>query len=84
VLLHRWQIENYEAVLPLQGRKGCANRVEGIGGKLGLAIPGATVEQLTFMIIGALIILVLILEPQGLAQLWRTVKQKLRVWPFPY
>jgi branched-chain amino acid transport system permease protein len=51
---------------------------------LGLAIPGATVEQLTFMITGALIILVLILEPQGLAQLWRTVKQKLRVWPFPY
>ena len=51
---------------------------------LGLAVPGATVEQLTFMVIGALIILVLILEPHGLAQLWRTVKQKLRVWPFPY
>ena len=52
--------------------------------KLGLTISGATVEQLTFIFTGALIILVLILEPHGLAQLWRTVKQKLRVWPFPY
>ena len=51
---------------------------------LGIPIPGAIVEHLTFMAIGILIILVLILEPHGLAQLWRTVKQKLRVWPFPY
>ena len=51
---------------------------------LGLPIPAATVEHLTFMTTGVLIILVLILEPHGLAQLWRTVKQKLRVWPFPY
>ena len=27
---------------------------------------------------------VLIVEPHGLAQIWRTTKQKLRVWPFPY
>ncbi len=50
---------------------------------LGLPIPAANVEHLTFITTGALIILVLILEPRGLAQLWRTVKQKLRVWPFP-
>ena len=50
---------------------------------LGLPIAAATVEHLTFMATGALIIVVLILEPHGLAQLWRTVKQKLRVWPFP-
>ena len=36
------------------------------------------------MLTGALIIGVLIVEPQGLAALWRTTKQKLRVWPFPY
>ena len=29
-------------------------------------------------------LLVLIVEPHGLARLWRTTKQKLRVWPFPY
>jgi branched-chain amino acid transport system permease protein len=51
---------------------------------VGLSIGSATIEQLTFVITGALIIFFLIVEPHGLAQLWRTVKQKLRVWPFPY
>ena len=51
---------------------------------LGLPIQAANVEHITFMTEGALIILVLILEPRGLAQIWRTTKQKLRVWPFPY
>ena len=37
-----------------------------------------------FMIVGALIIGFLIAEPHGLARLWQTAKQKLRVWPFPY
>ena len=47
-------------------------------------IGAATVEHLTFMIVGALIILFLIVEPHGLARLWQIAKQKLRVWPFPY
>ena len=51
---------------------------------IGLNIQAATIEQLTYMLTGALIILVLIVEPLGLAALWRTAKQKLRVWPFPY
>jgi branched-chain amino acid transport system permease protein len=25
----------------------------------------------------------LIMEPHGLAQLWRFAKEKLRLWPFP-
>jgi branched-chain amino acid transport system permease protein len=50
----------------------------------GLAIPAATVEHLQFMIVGALIIFFLIVEPHGLARLWQIGKQKLRVWPFPY
>lgn len=37
-----------------------------------------------FVIVGGLIILFLILEPHGLAQLWRLAKQKLRLWPFPH
>ena len=36
-----------------------------------------------FMIVGALIIFFLIVEPHGLARLWQIGKQKLRVWPFP-
>jgi len=53
-------------------------------GAIGLSLGSATIEQLTFAITGALIIFFLIVEPRGLAQLWRIGKQKLRVWPFPY
>jgi branched-chain amino acid transport system permease protein len=51
---------------------------------VGLAIPAATVEHLTFVVVGTLIIFFLIVEPYGLARLWQIGKQKLRVWPFPY
>jgi len=51
---------------------------------LGVPIEAARIEQLTFMITGILIIVFLIAEPHGLARLWQTAKQKLRVWPFPY
>ena len=36
------------------------------------------------MIVGALIILILIVEPHGMARLWQIAKQRLRTWPFPY
>ncbi|MEL7430580.1 MAG: branched-chain amino acid ABC transporter permease, partial [Pseudomonadota bacterium] len=36
------------------------------------------------LLIGVLIVAFLILEPHGLARLWAILKQKLRVWPFPY
>ena len=51
---------------------------------LGLNIQSATVEHLTYLITGALIIFFLVVEPHGLARLWQITKQKLRVWPFPY
>jgi len=51
---------------------------------LGLPLHPATVEQLRFLIVGILIIVFLVLEPNGLARLWQIAKQKLRVWPFPY
>jgi branched-chain amino acid transport system permease protein len=51
---------------------------------VGISIAPSSVEHLTFMIVGALIIVFLILEPHGLARLWQTAKQKLLVWPFPY
>jgi len=51
---------------------------------LGFPIGGATAEHLTHIIIGALIVFFLIVEPHGLARLWATAKQKLRLWPFPY
>ena len=51
---------------------------------VGLTIDAARIDQLTFMVTGILIILFLVVEPHGLARLWQTAKQKLRVWPFPY
>ena len=51
---------------------------------LGLPLRADTVEHVTFMIVGALIIVFLIVEPAGLARLWQIGKQKLRTWPFPY
>jgi branched-chain amino acid transport system permease protein len=50
----------------------------------GIKVIPSTVEHLTFIIVGTLIIFFLIVEPNGLARLWQTGKQKLRVWPFPY
>jgi len=55
-----------------------------IPGMFGLPIRPATAEQLTFVIVGMLIVVFLVLEPNGLARLWQIGKQKLRVWPFPY
>jgi branched-chain amino acid transport system permease protein len=51
---------------------------------LGVSMHSATIEHLSFLIVGALIIFFLIVEPHGLARLWQIAKQKLRVWPFPY
>ncbi|MDX1742926.1 MAG: branched-chain amino acid ABC transporter permease, partial [Ruegeria sp.] len=49
-----------------------------------LGWPTDIVAHLQLVIVGALIIMFLILEPHGLAQLWRLAKEKLRLWPFPH
>ncbi len=49
-----------------------------------LGWPTDIAAHFEFMIVGGLIILFLILEPHGLAALWRTIKEKLRLWPFPH
>jgi branched-chain amino acid transport system permease protein len=36
------------------------------------------------IVFGALIVFFLIVEPYGMARLWHTIKEKLRLWPFPY
>ena len=51
---------------------------------LGIPINAATVEHFNFMILGSLIVLFLIFEPHGLAKIWSIMREKLRVWPFPY
>jgi len=41
-------------------------------------------SNLELMVFGALIIFFLAVEPLGLARLWQTGKEKLRLWPFPH
>ena len=50
----------------------------------GLGWPTDLAAHLEFMIVGFLIIVFLIVEPHGIAQLWRGAKEKLRLWPFPH
>jgi len=53
-------------------------------GLVGINISTAGVSHAELMIFGALIVWFLIVEPHGLAKLWSTGKQKLRLWPFPH
>ncbi|MGB0958858.1 MAG: branched-chain amino acid ABC transporter permease [Halocynthiibacter sp.] len=46
--------------------------------------PTDLVAHLELVIVGGLIMFFLIVEPHGLAQLWRIAKEKLRLWPFPH
>jgi branched-chain amino acid transport system permease protein len=50
----------------------------------GIQIDTALASHLTTMIFGSLIVFFLIVEPHGLARLWSTAKEKLRLWPFPH
>ncbi|WP_187430679.1 hypothetical protein ROLI_000780 [Roseobacter fucihabitans] len=49
-----------------------------------LGWPTDIVAHLNLVIVGGLIVVFLIAEPHGLAQLWRVAKEKLRLWPFPH
>jgi len=49
-----------------------------------LGWPTDLAAHLELIIVGALIIVFLVAEPHGLAQLWRMAKEKLRLWPFPH
>jgi len=55
-----------------------------VGTTIGLSISTAIVSHMQSMIFGSLIVWFLIVEPHGLAKLWSTAKQKLRIWPFPH
>jgi branched-chain amino acid transport system permease protein len=50
----------------------------------GLGTNTALAAHIEIMLIGVLIIGFLIIEPHGLARLWRIAKEKMRLWPFPH
>jgi len=55
-----------------------------LAGALGITISTAGLSHAETMIFGALIVWFLVVEPHGLARLWSTGRQKLRLWPFPH
>jgi len=70
----------FMVVLPI----ALAQALPWLGGLVGLQVDTAMVSHFEFMIFGALIVFFLIVEPHGLAKLWSTGKEKLRLWPFPH
>jgi len=55
-----------------------------VGNLFGLEVSVALVSHVEIMIFGALIVFFLIVEPHGIARLWSTGREKLRLWPFPH
>jgi len=52
-----------------------------VGASTGIAI---TIAPLREFIYGLIIILFIIFEPKGLAEVWRIVRSSFRLWPFSY
>ena len=50
----------------------------------GIPLSTSEASHVESMVFGALIVFFLIVEPHGLAKLWSTAKEKLRLWPFPH
>ncbi|MBA2673714.1 branched-chain amino acid ABC transporter permease [Ramlibacter sp.] len=61
-----------------------SNMLPAIASVFGITVSIVTVSHAELIIFGALIVWFLIVEPHGLARLWSTGKQKLRLWPFPH
>ena len=53
-------------------------------GAFGHAIDATVISAVEQIIFGIMIIAFLIFEPLGLARLWQLMKERLRLWPFPY
>jgi branched-chain amino acid transport system permease protein len=47
-------------------------------------VPTDILANTESIIFGGLIVFFLIVEPYGMARLWHTIKDKMRLWPFPY
>ena len=71
----------FVALLPLAIR----TMMESVSGIFFDASEMATVvSSMRLVIFGALIIVFLVLEPEGLNRLWRNIRNYFRVWPFSY
>ena len=55
-----------------------------VAGWVGIGVSTAGIAHAELIVFGTLIVWFLIVEPHGLAKLWSTGKQKLRLWPVPH
>jgi branched-chain amino acid transport system permease protein len=55
-----------------------------LGALFGVTVSSTAASHAELIIFGTLIVFFLIVEPHGLARLWVTAKEKLRLWPFPH
>jgi len=55
-----------------------------LGNALGFHVGGGIISGAEFFIFGALIVVFLIMEPLGLAKLWKNIRDYFRLWPFAY
>jgi branched-chain amino acid transport system permease protein len=58
--------------------------LEVVPSTLGIPLSTDTVSNMTMFLFGAMIVFFLVIEPHGLARLWMILKEKLKIWPFPY
>jgi len=47
-------------------------------------VPADILSNIESIVFGGFIVFFLIVEPYGMARLWHTIKDKMRLWPFPY
>lgn len=50
----------------------------------GMGMESVTAKHIETSLLGVLIVFFLIVEPHGFARMWQIMKEKLRMWPFPY
>ena len=72
---------NYLGAILIVGLPVILNSIPEI---FGFPVGAATLAQINVMVIGALIIGFLIIEPHGLARFWVVIREKLMIWPFPH
>ena len=80
-----FELNNYitENGINNQNDSSIINLIKEIG-KTAFGFDAFVMENFSIIFLGVAIVVILIVEPHGLARLCQITKQKLRLWPFPY
>jgi len=64
-----------------EGLRWLTDMLMNLGGSSGLTLTVAPLRELVF---GLAIVLFILLEPRGIAEVWRIIRSNFRLWPFSY